>query len=61
MLSITDLVEFVALFNKLAPERDLENAELSGGGSLGLHRGSAPARIFRLDGDSHARHRRLPV
>lgn len=35
MLSITDLVEFAAFFNKLAHERDFENAELSGGGSLG--------------------------
>jgi hypothetical protein len=61
MLSITDLVEFVTPFNKLAPERDFENAELSGGESLGLHRGSAPARILRLVGDSHARRRRLPV
>jgi len=48
MLSIRALVEFAAFFNKLAHERGFENAELSGGGSLGSHRGSAPARIFGL-------------
>ena len=48
MLSIPDLVEFAAFFNELAHERGFENAELSGGGSLGSHRGSAPACIFSV-------------
>jgi hypothetical protein len=48
MLSVTDLVGFAAFFNKLAQERDFENAELSGGESLGSHRGSAPHVSFGL-------------
>jgi len=47
MLLFTDLVEFAAFFSKLAHERDFENAELSGGGSLGMgtERASASAKI----------------
>jgi hypothetical protein len=58
MISITDLVEFAAFFNKLAHERDFENAELSGG-VIALR--ISTARIFRFVGHSYARRRRLPV
>ena len=54
MLSITDLVEFAAFFNKLAHERDFENAELSGGGVSRITLRISTARIFRFVGHSQA-------
>jgi hypothetical protein len=48
MLSITDLVEFAAFFNKLARERGFENAVLSGGGSPGSHEDQHPHVSFGL-------------